>query len=433
MGYRYNHCKPCCDCAGSTTTISGRVSIQCSFTGQAGNTVTATGPETVSTTTNASGDYTLVLSKTGTYTVTATGPCGTQSQMVNKPTCGLPTTGINFTFPGYTLTATFSINCYDPLQSSKPEFRFYLSGSTPGPFFGGTSLTYSNCVQPGTYVLEIKDNAIFVGESHNITVGCGNTSVTIPTTHKKITLTGNVIGCAGYGFAGATAELSGGASGSAVTNGDGDFTIENVEMNCAGTLTISSEHIVPVIFNNLFTNPFMNTNFSNINLTTPIAPYQCWSCCNKPLLLYVEDEQGVHPVTPGAPGETDCITVTKPAAAMAVDEGFFGLNCKPEPVVIEDRTIAYKYTVQCSYPGVETWTVFRVTPFCNIQPPVKPGPLVASPVASSCVGDAPRAVGDTGYYGEGGSQVSPARTCGPLSLAFSGTFADLGDFTLKSD
>ena len=434
----------CCDCTGGTTKICGKVTLQCSYTGQAGTVVTATGPDTLSTTTDASGNYCFTITKKGTYAITAHGPCGTQTQTVAKPTCGTTTPNVNFTFAGHTLAVTYSIDCYEPDNGSRPYTSFYLAGNAPSfrPVSPTLDPTQTWCVQPGDYVFKVWDDDCFVGQEVPITVECSDQSVDVPIESKSYKILGHVPSCTTDGLDGVAVTISGDAgTGSTTTDANGDFEVPNLKQGCYYNVTLTKSKWKTVTYSGLYKYCWDGDALGSRQtfVMEPEDGFACFGlCCRYPAQLSIIDAQGTHPVTlanvgePGGGGFTDCISVTRPAYPSAQDFGFFGILCKPDGAEAETE-IVYRYRVVCQFadPGGQ-WSVQRFTPGCVVRG-ILGDPDTYHFAASYCDADGnPRASsGTTSYLSDGGTQPSPSSTCGPMTLSFADGLG-LGPFQLVS-
>lgn len=377
------------------------------------------------------------MTKKGTYTITAFGPCSNQSQMVAKPTCGSVTSGVNFTFAAYTLTITYAIDCYDFGNGNRPYTWFGKATDTPiFPAFRQLDPVSTQCVQPGNYVYKVWEDDCFAGSVTPITVGCSNQSVGVQLESKTYSANIYVSSCTELGLDGVSVTVSGEAgSGGGTTDGDGNVTISGLKQGCYYDIQLAKDKWQPITYANRYMNCYDDNHRLIMN---PAVGYTCFGlCCRYPAKLSIEDEQGIHPVTlggvgePGGGGFTDCISVTKPAYPQAADFGVFGILCRPEGAESE-MGIVYKYRVVCQYADPSgQWTVQRFTPGCAVS---TIDSLTYHFAASYCdAGGTPRASsGTTAYLSDGGTKPSPSPSCGPLELTFEDGLG-LGPFTLRSD
>lgn len=459
MSFKFNPCDPCCGiCSGVNTTISGRVTIGCSsqlVNPHAGWTVTATGPATVSTTTDNLGNYTLIITKKGTYTVTAFGPCDSKSQTVVKNTCSLATTGINFSFPGYTVTVNYTYPCIEPGSGPRPYTSFYpATWPDPGhPAFPSFNATETYCANKGDFFYKVWDDECFVGQLIPVTVGCSDRNLPVIIEKKLYSVFGHMFGCLGSGVGdGLTVSVAGEAgSGTTTTDGGGNYTIGNMRAGCEFNITFSGPRYASATFPQGGSMTAMgcgNYSVGNVSLE-PAEGYYCRpTCCSKPFnSLRVIDSMGTWPVDMNT-GLTQCIQKSLAVGyAIAADFGSpIGVLCRPDPRPVSDGsgpiTAAYRYSVRCNpasdlfNPG--KWEVIRYVPGCSRRPlPFPDGPDGGDfPVEGICGPDGwPKAAsGTTEYRTSGEAKFANLASCGSFSLGYSfSVYPDIGDATLVAN
>jgi hypothetical protein len=421
-----------------------------------GISITTSGADSLSTTTDGSGNYTLILSKKGTYTITAHTVCGDLSQNVTVTTCGLTTANINFVIPNG--TATITINFTGCPEGPFSTYFSITPAGQPGtrPAFpsspsSGTSITFPYCNAPGNYQVNIfGDSNCYQDQTVPFTLNCSNISVSVNLVKKRVQICGIIKACDNTGLPGATVTVGGHSTG---TGGDGSYCVSDLEAGCQFPRTVSAPR-----FNTFSDTVFMGcTDFLGRDVGMfglEAAPYWCASaCCKLPVKLKIVDAQGSHDVPlgftgqPWGGGQSECITATKRGYPVANDfGGIIGIICSPTQdtdghfIDASNQTIAYKYLVTCNFTDTGgSWTVSRIVPGCYRRPvPFPTGEVVPEgyfPVAAFCGTDGyPHASsGATQYYGDGGTQASPHSSCAPFTLNFTGSFADLGDFQLVSE
>jgi hypothetical protein len=420
-----------------------------------GISITTSGADSLSTTTDGSGNYSLILSKKGTYTVTAHTVCGDLSQNVTVNTCGLTTANINFVIPNG--TATITINFTGCPEGPHSTYMSVTPAGQPGtrPAFPtiatGTTVTFPFCAAPGNYQVNIfSDSNCYQDQTVPFTLNCSNISVPVNLVKKRIQVCGTIKGCDNTGMPGATVTIGG---KTASTGGDGSYCVTDLEAGCTFSRSISAPRF------NTYSDTYNATCFDDSGRDFGMfgleqAPYWCASaCCKLPVKLKVVDAQGSHDVPfgftgqPWGGGQSACITATKLGYPTASDQGgTIGVICAQTTdlegnfIDASLQTIAYKYLVTCNFTDTGgSWTVSRIVPGCTRRPvPFPEGTVVPPgvfPVAAFCGTDGyPHASsGTTVYFGDGGTQASPHASCAPFTLNFSGSFADLGDFQLVSD
>lgn len=438
----------CCNCNPINVKIAGKVFNSCFYPfGYPGIFITTTGTDTLSTTTAPDGTYSLPITKRGTYQVTAHLPCGDETQSVEVPTC-TSHANVSFTAAGKLLKIVVTADCEaDPLPVLYYAFTRRGEEPTSRPALPG-ALPYTGCLFPGDYSLTIIGNPCYEDEIIPITMGCSDVVIDHHVIRKLRDVPGKVKSCLGWGSVdNATVSWTGPAgSGTTTSAGDGSFTMTDMKAGCDFTLTVSKGPKYLTSITNRSVNCDATVMPQDVQLEASEADgwYCAGLCCWHPVKFTILDEQGMHVLGPSdvvtgtlfGSFSSECITAdSKPAAAQVIDAGFFGgIICYPEPVEIEERTIAYKYVVACfldpSDPTFNTgvWRCTRMVPGCTIRP----GGTTAV-AQSACVDNFPRSSPVTAYLSETVDIPSSAPGCSPTEFTVSGSLGDLGDWTVISE
>ncbi len=416
--YLYNPCRTCCnpDCNGTNTKITGKVTYQCAAS-QAGVTVTASGPATLTTTTDSSGNYSFDIVKKGVYTVTVTTACSSQTQsvLVDKSSCAIITANVNFTIPGYTLQVNANSTCVSPVLTAYYGVRAN-DPNPPRPALPA-SFPWNGCYQAGDVVtLKVINDPCYEDGTYTFTMGCANQTTTINLVAKKYSISGTVTGCAA--LPGATVTASGGGTASTTTDSSGNFTLSNMSAQCPYVITVSKTRFVT----GTFSSTMPCNDVTGVGYSLAVASgYQCWGCCQLPLIepLTIVDSQGSHNIR-FASGifVSDC--AVKPGVTGS-DRNTTSNACQGPPITV---SVAYYYTIACNI-STKKWTVQRNMPVCfngNVIDSIC-SPTTGFPVASSF----PLL---TFYGGESVVQDSPYGSCSPLSLSFNFSFGFADTATL---
>jgi hypothetical protein len=405
MAFRFNVCQPCCnECVSGVTQICVTVSSSCGPR-LIGVLITATGPNgaSLSGTTNSLGQVCLTAPRSGTYSVTAHGPCGDVTQSAVTVNCG-GTTNLVFSLPGHLLTFNADSDCVSPITTGVNYWLEPLDSGPPSPPFPGLALPITYCLQPGNYTWHFLGQSCYENRDRAVTLGCTNQSITVSTLAKTYSWNGNVQGCGPA--QGATVTVLG--AGSATTDSAGNFTISGLKAQCSYTATVSKTRFVTA---NIPFSMACADRTAGVSLSLATG-FTCWQCCTNPLTdpLVIIDSQGSHNVFfNGTQFQTGCIV--KNGVSGYADQIVNSCNGSVGTV-----NIAYYYIITCG--GTPpTWSVSRFIPVCAAGTP----PYVA--IRSHCSGILPVAdVGTNFYMGETVTHASPFSSCSPLNLSFDFSF-----------
>ncbi len=212
--------------AGTVTDVAAGHGIAGATVSYAGN--GPLGPVSGSTTTNASGQYTLAGLPATTLTVSATA-AGYSAQRAAVTVGGNSTTTQNFIYPPPVSGTVADAISNQPISGAPLS---YSGGSTTTDASGSFTLAGAT---PGTYSITASPQG-YISQSQNVTVTSGATAVVrFLCSLARGSISGSVTDAAlTRNLNGATVSFSG---GSAPTNSSGQYTLSNV---VPGTYTLSA-------------------------------------------------------------------------------------------------------------------------------------------------------------------------------------------------
>lgn len=187
--------------------------------GGAGATVTAVGPMTVSTTADASGNYSFAAVTNGTYTITAANTGFTFA----PPSQNVTVSGANATIPAFTATAqTFTISGTITGAGGNAA-TVTLSGAATATTTANASGAYSfTGLANGTYtVTPSKTGFIMSPTSQPVTLNGANATANFNSTAQTFSISGTITGTGGNG---ATVSLGGAATATTTASASGAYS-----------------------------------------------------------------------------------------------------------------------------------------------------------------------------------------------------------------
>ncbi len=393
----------CCSCDPTNTLLCGHVNNFCAGNGStsnaAGVSVSATGPAPVTpVATDASGNYCLQITKVGTYTVSATGPCGPVSAApVTFTSCGTSKTAATIALPMPRMRFLVSLECSTPPTVSSSVPITGPSGATIISYTSGFDVIY--CVsKAGSYQVDIPGNSCNDAFSGSFTAP---TSCTSPATHsivrpgKSYTYTLRGLGCVGVA----------------------DTKTASVKAGCPlPDFTLSADRYDSLFVPGSSAGGTMGCNNMTVDRSLTVSSGYACICCNKPIVIWptVSDSQGTYSFVTSAFGFMVTGCLTKPGVAVTSD------ICGPQMI-----DMYYYYAMRCAG---GSWELQRVIPICQFTStptvlqgscpaPGKCSGIATSPVAVAdahvCTPAAKSLLSETGV-----SSGTDLNACPPASITF---------------